>query len=359
MKANHLKYLAVLTGPFFAYISFTYTGLWTFALPLYAFGLIPILDMFFKGDTQNMTEVEEYMAKKDPIYDWLLWMIVPMQYGILLYFLYSVSQPNLTWFEISGRILSMGIACTTFGINVGHELGHRATKHEQTMSKALYLTTLYMHFFIEHNRGHHKRVATPEDPASSRYGEIVYTFWLRSVVGGYTSAWQLETERLKRRDLAFLSVHNEMIWYHVIQLAFVALIAMVFGLPVMGYFLAAAFIGFSYLEIINYIEHYGLTRKKIGENRYEKVLPIHSWNCNYTVGRIMLFELTRHSDHHYRASRKYQILRHHENTPMLPYGYPTMILISLVPPLWFKIMHQRIADFKAANPIIGKELVHG
>jgi len=349
-KWTYLKYYIIFTGPIFAYMAFTWHGLWTYLLPIYVFVLIPILELFFKGTKLNMTEAEEEMAKEDRLYDWLLYLLVPMQYGVLVAFFFSVTEVGLTTFELVGRIWSMGIACTALGINVGHELGHRGKKYEQNLSKALLLSTLYMHFFIEHNRGHHKRVATEDDPATARYGEMVYAFWFRSVIFGYISAWKIEAERLKKRNLSVISIHNEMLRFQIIQLAFVGTIYFFFGSFVTLCFLAAATIGFSYLEVVNYIEHYGLRRKKIGENRYEKVLPVHAWNSNHPLGRIMLFEVTRHSDHHFRASRKYQLLRHFDNTPYLPFGYPTMVLIALCPPLWFFIMHKQIAHFKKQHP---------
>ncbi|MGB1206298.1 MAG: alkane 1-monooxygenase [Chitinophagales bacterium] len=349
-KWTYLKYYTILTGPIFAYMALTWHGLWTYLLPIYVFVLIPVLELFFKGTTENMTEAEEEIAKEDRLYDWLLYSLVPIQYGILLYFCFSISEVGLTTFELVGRIWSMGVVCTTLGINVGHELGHRGKKYEQNLSKALLLSTLYMHFFIEHNRGHHKRVATEDDPATSRYGQTVYGFWFRSVTLGYLSAWKIEAKRLKKRNLSVFSLHNQMLRFQLIQIAFVGSIYFFFGGFVTLCFVGAATIGFSYLEVVNYIEHYGLKRKKIGENRYEKVLPVHAWNSNHPLGRIMLFEVTRHSDHHFRASRKYQLLRHFDKTPYLPFGYPTMILIALCPPLWFYIMHKQIAKFRANYP---------
>jgi len=357
MNVQALKYASVLTGPIAAYIAFTYGGWWTFTAMIYVFICIPFLDLLFHGTTDNLSETEEKIAQKDPIYDWLLYIIVPIQYAFLVYFLFSITQAtdgwqrifaaDLTTLEIVGRTLTMGVLCAIFGINVAHELGHRATKHEQFMSKSLLLTTLYMHFFVEHNRGHHKNVATPEDPASARYGEWVYTFWIRSVIFSYISAWKLEAQRLKRRGKAVISIHNEMIWYQVLQLGLVVGIYIFFGGWATVCFILAAIMGFLLLETINYVEHYGLQRKQVGEKRYEKILPVHSWNSNHTVGRILLFELTRHSDHHFRASRKYQILRHFDEAPQMPTGYPGMVLLSLVPPLWFVVMHRQIDHYKA------------
>lgn len=204
-----------------------------------------------------------------------------------------------------------------------------------------------MHFFIEHNRGHHNKVSTEDDPASSRYNEPLYMFWIRSVTMSYISAWKLENFRLSRMGEKWFSWRNEMIWYTIIQASFIGLIAWGFGWRVTGFYLISAVFGFLLLETVNYIEHYGLSRKK-GEHGYGKVLPIHSWNSNHPLGRLILFELSRHSDHHFRANRKYQILRYHEDSPQMPTGYPGMMVLSLVPPLWFKVMNPRVNKLREA-----------
>lgn len=350
MYTRQLKYTAVFTGPFIAFLAFYGRGWWTYSMFIYAFVMIPIVEIFSKQSTANMSEAEEEMALKDPYYDWLLYILVPLQYVFLVIFLFQVNQPELTPFEITGRVLTMGLSCAILGINLAHELGHRSAWHEKFMSKALLLTTLYMHFFIEHNRGHHKNVSTEKDPASADRGEVVYFFWFKSVIFGYISAWKLEAERLKKNGQKFFSVHNEMIRFQLLQLALVVLIYVIFGLMTTVYFLVAALMGILLLETINYVEHYGLRRKKTGENSYEKVLPVHSWNSNHAIGRILLFELTRHSDHHYKASRKYQILRHFDEAPQMPLGYPAMILLSLVPPLWFYVMHRQIDQYRQKLP---------
>jgi alkane 1-monooxygenase len=238
--------------------------------------------------------------------------------------------------------------CGVFGINVGHELGHRVNKWEQGLAKALLLTSLYMHFFTEHNKGHHKRVATPEDPSSARYNEPVYLFYFRTIIFSYISAWHIANDEVRKKNKPVFSLQNEMIQFSFIQAGLVALIFFVFGWLVMLYFFAAALIGILLLETVNYIEHYGLQRKPTGEGKYERAMPEHSWNSDHVVGRIMLFELSRHSDHHYLASRKYQVLRHHDHSPQMPTGYPGMILLSLIPPAWFYVMNKRIKKLHAA-----------
>jgi alkane 1-monooxygenase len=245
----------------------------------------------------------------------------------------------------------MGLLCGIFGINVAHELGHRVDRFEQTLAKALLLTSLYMHFFTEHNKGHHKRVATPEDPSSARFGEPVYTFYFRTIVMSYVSAWHIANEECRKKRGTAFSVHNEMIRFQFLQIAFVALIGWYFGTSAVLAFLGAAFMGMLMLETVNYIEHYGLQRKLGASGQYERAMPHHSWNSDHVVGRLMLFELSRHSDHHYLASRKYQVLRHHDNAPQMPTGYPGMMLLALVPPLWFSIMHKKIKEWQQAHEV--------
>lgn len=339
-----LKYLSVLSLPVLAYVSFTHTGWWTFLPMVEAFAIIPVLELFFDPDPANVSEEEEEIRKEDPVYDILIYLVVPVQLFFVVFFLQSMQQPGLDTLTICGRITSMGLLCGVMGINVAHELGHRRKAYEQWMSKVLLLTSLYMHFFIEHNRGHHKNVSTKEDPSSARMGESLYAFWIRSVVYSYFSAWKLEAERLKKKNKSSFSLKNEMIWFQLLQLLFLTTIWYFFGMLILAYYVVAAVMGFLLLETVNYIEHYGLSRKRV-EHGYERVRPMHSWNSNHLVGRIMLFELSRHSDHHFIASRKYQVLRHMDESPQMPTGYPGMMLLATIPPLWYRIMNEKVNYF--------------
>ena len=341
MKFKFLKYFLALTVPLLAYFSFNGTGIITYAPMIEAFLLIPILELFFKPNSSNLSIAEEEMAKEDKSYDMVLYLLVPVIFFLLWEFLISMRE-TLTFSDRLGRILSMGLICGGYGINVAHELGHRNNKFEQFLSKTLLLSSLYMHFFIEHNRGHHKRVSTKEDPSSARYGENIFSFWIRSVFTGYISAWNIEFSRLKRLKKFKFSLENEMLRFQLIQVLFVSSIYFVYGTQITIYFLFAAVMGFLLLETVNYIEHYGLQRKININGKYERVQPFHSWNSNHPIGRIMLFELSRHSDHHFNASRKYQVLKNHENSPEMPTGYPGMMILSLFPPLWFYVMNKRI-----------------
>ena len=340
------KYLT----PFVLYVltltAFNGNGLMCWLPLLYTFFLIPFAELFIKADPSNLDEVEEALAKKNKAYDFILYAAVIMQYYSLWVFFNSLKQDGLNTIDIAGRVISMGLLCATFGINVAHELGHRVNKMEQTFAKLLLLTSLYMHFFIEHNKGHHKHVATPHDPSTAKYNQSLYAFWPQTLIGTYVSAWKIANEEVEKKGKRRWSLQNEMLLFQLIQLTFVLVVLYFFGIKIAILFVVAALIGGLLLESVNYIEHYGLSRTQTSEQQFERVQPHHSWNSNHIIGRLMLFELSRHSDHHYLASRKYQILRSFDNAPQMPTGYPGMILLSLFPPLWFKIMHEQMKKYK-------------
>jgi alkane 1-monooxygenase len=345
MKLRSLKFSLVFSVPIVVLFSIYSENYWSFSTVVFIFLIIPFFELFTKGSTKNLTKIEEEIAKEDKLYDWLLYILVPTQYFILGFFLYQVSIEDLPFYYKIGATIAFGISCGVLGINVAHELGHRSTWYEQLMSKTLLLSTLYMHFFIEHNRGHHKNVSTDVDPASSKYSEIVYTFFFRSIWGGWRSAWHLETERLKQNKKPLWSINNEVLVFQIVQLLLISIIWIIFGTSALLFFLFAALMGILLLETVNYIEHYGLRRKRNGD-WYERTLPMHSWNSNHPIGRLILLELSRHSDHHYIASRKYQTLRHFEESPQMPTGYPGMMVLALLPPLWFFVMHRAIIKYK-------------
>lgn len=324
-----------------AFRSFSSHGLICYLPVIYAFGLIPLLELLIRPNTANREKAEEEMAKVNRLYDFVLYAIVLLQWPALIYYLRSMTEPDLRLLDKLGRTVSMGLLCGTFGINVGHELGHRSHKLEQGMAKLLLLSSLYMHFFIEHNKGHHKNVATPADPSSARLQEPLYLFWCRTIFFSYLSAWKIAARDCRRRQRAVAGIYNEMLQFQLIQLLFVAFVWFFFGLSVLLWYLGSALMGILLLETVNYIEHYGLSRHSTREGQYERTMPWHSWNSDHVIGRLMLFELSRHSDHHYLASRKYQILRHHSQSPQMPTGYPGMMLLALVPPLWFRVMNPR------------------
>lgn len=349
---KNLKYLSAYLIPSVAIIAMYYPEKLAFFPLIFAFVIIPLLDYLISGEKKNFSEALEKPLLEESRFDYMLWLSFPIHWGTLILFLYKVHTVDYSTLQLIGLSLGVGISSGVLGINAAHELGHRTSKFEQFLAQGLLLSTLYTHFFIEHNRGHHKYVATPKDPASARLNESVYHFVIRSIIGSYRSAWDIQVELLKKNGHSFISFQNNMLIYTGLQLVLIGLIFSYGGWLLVLSFLGTAITGALLLEVINYIEHYGLQRKLIAEGKYERVMPWHSWNANYPVGRIMLFELTRHADHHYKASRKYQVLRHWDESPELPAGYPAMMLLSTIPPLWFAIMNPKAEKVRqiAINP---------
>jgi alkane 1-monooxygenase len=346
MSARVFKYLSPFLLYYGAIVAFLSSGFVVWIPLLYAWFFIPLVELFIRPDESNLSQAEEELAKKNALYDVLLYMVVPFQFFALGLFLYVSVNWQQGWVDIVGKTMVMGLLCGVMGINVGHELGHRSNKFEQVLAKMLLLSSLYMHFFIEHNKGHHKRVGTPDDPASARLGEMLYAFYFRAVVFGYFSAWRIASRDARKKGYKTFSLRNEMLQFQVIQISFLLMIFLIFGWVTGLLFMAAAAQGILLLETVNYIEHYGLQRRQISEGKYERAMPEHSWNSNHIIGRVMLFELSRHSDHHYLASRKYQILRHHEHSPQMPTGYPGMMLLATFPPAWFYVMNKRVRRYQ-------------
>jgi len=337
-----LKYLLAYLLPLAGYLGLYCGGVWSFGSIYVAFVILPLLEFILPARDANHAPEEEPERAARSLFDYLLYFNLPILIGAVVYLLHVVTTRELATYELTGMVMNVGLMIGTIGINVGHELGHRANKAEQWLAQALLMFGLYMHFFIEHNRGHHRHVATPLDPATSRRNQPIYIFWVRSTALSWWHAWELEAERLGKAGKSALSLDNQMLRFQLIQLAYLGLVFAVFGFTGLWVAVAAAVFGFLMLETVNYIEHYGLLRRKNAAGRYEPVLPVHSWNSNHEMGRIFLYELTRHSDHHYRASRKYQVLRAFEESPQLPSGYPACMILALFPPLWFAVMNPRL-----------------
>ena len=338
------KYIFAYTIPVSAYFAFNSTGIGCYATVFYAFIGIPMLDII-TGETKTNLSKEQALTKKTKwIFDLMLYLNLPLVFGLLFLAFTKFQTTDYAIYELTGLVLSAGILLATNAINVAHELGHRKPYFERFMSKCLYMPCLYMHFYIEHNFGHHLHVGTPEDGATAKYNQNVYSFWWSSVSKQYFSAWKRQFELLNTQKKGFLSLKNDVFWYHLIQSGYLFLVYYLFSIEVVFFAVVIGVLSFLFLETINYIEHYGLRRFKMPSGRYERVQPHHSWNSNFNIGRIVLYELTRHSDHHFKASKKYQVLDSHEKTPTLPMGYPASILLSLVPPLWFYIINPLVPE---------------
>jgi len=336
-----MKYIWAYSIPFTAFLGFYFGGWGYWLTPVFAFVIIPVLETLLPLNTSNFSKEEAFLEEKKTIYDIMLYINVFIVYGLLGWSLYKINAIT-NWIELSGLVFSLGLVLGTNGINVAHELGHRSNWTEKMMAKALLLPSFYTHFFIEHNHGHHVHVSTPEDPSTAKYNQSLYVFWIQTVAGTYTKAWKIQKNINKRNGVGFFSPKNDMFWFTIIQVIYMIGVYSFFGIKGALLALTAGIIGLLLLETINYIEHYGLRRKRLPSGRYERVSEIHSWNSNHIMGRIILYELTRHSDHHFKANKKYQILENHQSSPQLPYGYPTSMVLAALPPVWFSIMNKRI-----------------
>lgn len=323
-----------------------YLGGWFTFLPfLIVFTLIPLFDAFIR-DSVNPSKEDEKRLLEDNYYKYVTYAYVPVQVFMIAYGVYLVSSQSFLWYEWLGFTMSTGLVAGGMGINLAHEMMHKNSKLQQFLSKTLLVSVCYGHFFIEHVKGHHVRVATPEDPATSQLGESFYHFVPKTLLGSFKSALHLEKKRLSQKGFALWSHNNHFWWIISIPLVF-ALSCFIFGgLTALAYFLLQSFVAIMTLELVNYIEHYGLERKKLSNGQYEKVNPYHSWNANHWLSNTLLFHLQRHSDHHTYGARPYQILRHMDQSPQLPSGYLGMILLALFPPLWRAVMDKRVLAYR-------------
>ena len=341
-----LKYLVAYSIPLATVIAILYDALYSFAAVIYAFVVIPIVEVLVADRHADYTNEEVENRRINPLFDWMLYGNIPITFGLLTWGLWDLSVSTYATYEIVGKIFSLGVLLGTNGINVAHELGHRNTIIERSLAKLLLCPSLYMHFYIEHNFGHHKNVSTPEDPATAKRNQSVYHFWISSTIGQYRNSWKLQMQLLKNQGRSFFSMYNDMLFYLLFQGLYLLVVGYLFGLMGTVYAFAVAVVSFLLLETINYIEHYGLVREKTSSGRYERVQAHHSWNSNHVVGRMVLYELTRHSDHHFRANKKYQVLENKPASPQLPFGYPSSMVLSLFPPLWFRKMDHILDQYQ-------------
>ncbi len=355
--ARKLGFFSALIIPALVITGFYLGGYWNLMAVGFSFVIIPLVDQLVGLDAFNVTEREAKIRSEVFYYRFVTYVWTFVQVLFIFWGGYAVISNQLHGFlEWSVFMLSFALVTGGIGITVAHELGHKKSSLEKLYGKVLLMTVCYMHFYIEHNRGHHIAVATPDDPATARKNENFYQFWIRSVFGGYKHAWTLEKESLRRKDKAVLSVSNEMIWFAVLPLLLCFLLTLAASFiadriawEVSVFFFAQSFLAFTLLELVNYVEHYGIQRKEIAPGRYERVNPVHSWNASHLVSNFFLFQLQRHSDHHAFAYKRYQVLNHYDESPQLPFGYPTMIMIALIPPVWFTIMNKRLERWQGAN----------
>ncbi len=320
-------------------------GFWTWLTPFAFFVALPILDEVVPKDTLNVEQTDEPDELDNPIYDVLVRAWFPIQLSVIVFALHRVTSGSLDALEIVGALVSVGITGGA-GINVAHELMHRTNKLDKALAEGITALVTYTHFCVEHIYGHHKKVATPHDPATSRLGESVYGFIPRSVIGGFKSFWAIESNLVLKRKVTPLSWRDRRFRYLACIGLMYAIVAFIFGGLGLAFFILQGVIGFTMLEVVNYLEHYGLERDEVKPGRFRRVEPIHSWSSPHRLTGWILFGLPRHADHHSRASRHYPILRHFEEAPQLPLGYSGMILVALVPPVWRAVMDHRVHELK-------------
>jgi len=335
--------LLIPTLPFLTWALVHASGLgllWFFG-PILVFGLFPLLDLAIGMDARNPPDGVIKWLEADRYYRWCTYLYLPIQYAGLVFACWLWSRGGLSVLDSIGLALTVAMV-SGIAINTAHELGHKRASSERWLSKVALAQSGYGHFFIEHNRGHHVRVATPEDPASARLGESFYGFLPRTVIGSLRSAWELERVRLARTGSSPWTPRNDILGAWAMTVVLFAALLAGFGLTVAPYLILQAVVGFSLLEVVNYLEHYGLLRQKREDGRYERTRPEHSWNSNSAASNVLLYHLQRHSDHHANPIRRYQALRHVQEAPQLPTGYAGMILTAILPPLWRRVMDPRV-----------------
>ena len=311
--------------------------------PIWVFVGIPIVDALLGTEKGNPPDWATTQLENDRYYRILTYLYFPVQYAGFFFAAWLISTGDLSGWAQLGLALTVGTVGGV-GINNAHELGHKKVKAERRLAKVVLAQTGYGHFVVEHNRGHHARVATPDDPASSRFGESFWRFLPRSVVGGARSAWRLEAARFTSRGQSPWTLRNDVLSAWLVTVALFAATIAIFGPVVIPFLVVQAVFGFSLLEVVNYLEHYGLLREQRPDGRYERVQPRHSWNSDHIATNLLLYGLERHSDHHANPTRRYQTLRTFEEAPQLPSGYGLMIGLAYVPPLWRKVMDRRVLD---------------
>tara|TARA_B100000513_G_scaffold194926_1_gene124567 strand:+ start:1025 stop:2059 length:1035 start_codon:yes stop_codon:yes gene_type:complete len=341
---SKLKYIGVYFSPVLALISLNLSGIGAFTAIIFLYIIVPIAEQLIPQDKSNFSKKEKELAKYDKFYDWVLYLLVPLHLYVIFIFLNKVSASNVPIIDLIAYTMTMGTILGVNGINGGHELGHKTNEPFKLFcAHVLLATSLQNHFMTYHNSGHHRDVATPNDLTTARKGQNFYHFAIRSQIGGYFKTWRLEAEKLHKQGRK--SWLNPMIIHTIIPWTFQAIILYFFGWPTAILYLLASIFGISILESQNYFSHYGLERKQKEDGSYERVKAIHSWNSDHLIGRILLFELSRHSDHHFMGAKPYQILESKDDSPVLPFGYPAMLILGYFPFIFKPIMARQLDKY--------------
>ena len=311
-------------------------------LPLFiGYVVIPLVDWALGEDSNNPPEEVVLQLDRDRFYRVLTYLVVPLHFVSLIVSAWWAGTQSLSWWSLLGLAAVAGIT-SGLGINTGHELGHKKSKLERTLAKIVLAVPVYGHFWIEHNRGHHRDVSTPNDPASARMGENIYKFALREIPGAFRRAWLIEKDRLERRQKSVWHPDNQILQSMSLALVLQLGLLIAFGWRMIPFLIVHNFFAWWQLTSANYVEHYGLLRSKDKNGRFERCEPHHSWNSNHILSNLVLFHLQRHSDHHAHPLRRYQSLRHFADLPSLPSGYFGVYLLAYVPWCWFRVMDRRL-----------------
>ena len=313
-------------------------------IPLYGYFSISLLDYFFGLDEQ--TKINSQDSKK---YSIILWVWPFLQFILVFGSLAVIyNSSNFSIFEALFLMVSLGIVTGAIGITFAHELMHKKNKIEKILSDLLLGMVLYGHFRTEHLMTHHRYVGTKKDTVTARFNESFYVFFLRVLPGSIISAWNVEKEKLSKRKKKVFNYKNPFWIYFGLILLFITIAFSIAGIFGILLFIIQAIIAIIHLEVVNYIEHYGLSRKLLSNGKYEKTKPQHSWNANQKVSNLFLINLQKHSDHHYNPNKSYQLLTAFDSyaAPQLPFGYPIMVLLSLFPSQWKKVMNPKVQEWR-------------
>lgn len=324
-------------------LAFAASGQWLWLLyaPVFIHLVMPLLDTLLGEDFSNPPESAVAQLEQDSFYRVLVWAYVPFQLAGTVLGAWLAATHELPWYAYAALVLSVG-SFNGIGIGTAHELGHKKEAWDRWLSKVALAPSLYGHFYVEHNRGHHRWVATPQDPASSRMGESFWAFLPRTVLGSLKSAWRIERERLGKQGKSAWHISNDNLQAWALTVLLFGALTAWLGWSVLVFLVLQGVYAASMLEVVNYVEHYGLLRQQDDAGRYVRCEPEHSWNSNHIVGNILLYHLQRHSDHHAHPARRYQALRHFDQAPQLPSGYAGMVTAAYFPPLWFALMDHRV-----------------
>ena len=346
---RHMYWLIIISpivalSSIWLYFALDKNALVTLIPMLFFYAFTPLMDAIMGEDPHNPPEEVVNAMIADNYYRFTVHSMVYIAIAVFLAFVVFVGTQDLPWWAILALII--GVGANSGGVMVmTHELGHKANKLDRLSAKIGNMLMGYGHFNIEHNKGHHTWVATPEDPASSRMGENFYAFMVRELTGAFKRGTNYEKARLEKQGRSYWSVHNDVLQVYAVTLGLTALFTVFFGPAILLFLIPHHFLAWLALTQANYVEHYGLKREKLANGKYERCQPKHSWNTNHTYSNLLSFHLQRHSDHHAFPQRPYQVLRDYENVPTLPTGYGGCFAMAFFPPLWFYVMDKKVVDW--------------